>query len=111
MLLNRSVQASIGVQTGDHDVDKEQIEDEHRKPGEVDPSGLLGAPATGGTGVQIAGVKDPRDEGGSLFGVPAPEATPRALGPDSAQQDAHAVDRECDHSGAIGQSVESVGMR
>src|SRR5699024_4350321 len=106
-----SVQTGVGVQSGDHDVDEEQVEDQHQEPGDVDPRRPLGAPPGRRARVEVHGVEDPRDERDGLLGIPTPETAPGALRPDGAQDDAHAEDRECDHRRAVRQSVEGVRLR
>src|SRR6266568_7198965 len=96
------IEPGVAVQPAHHNIDDEQVEQHRDEAGDVDPGGLGFAPAGGGAGVEVGGVDDPGDEGDRLLRVPAPEAAPGRFGPDRAQDDAGAEDREADDGGAVG---------
>src|SRR5699024_12158275 len=77
----------------------------------VDPGSLGATPARGCAGVQVGGVEDPGDEGDRLLRAPAPEAAPGGVGPDRAEDDAQAEDRQGPDRASVGQSVQLGGIR
>src|SRR5207244_2946753 len=71
--------------------------------------GLAAPPASGGAGVQVAGVHDPGDERPGLLGIPAPVPAPGLVRPDRPGDDRERPDREREDHGPVGEPVQGIG--
>src|SRR5699024_12684896 len=71
------VQAGVGVQAGDDQVDEKQVEDYRGQGQDIDPRGLVIAPPGSGTGMQVGGIEHPGDNGCGLLRIRSTTPDPR----------------------------------
>ncbi|WCZ34042.1 hypothetical protein CIHUM_03010 [Corynebacterium ihumii] len=95
------VQAGVGVQAGDDQVDEKQVEDYRGRGQDIDLRGIVIAPPGRGTGMQVGGIEHPGDKGCGLLRIPSSKPAPRGL----------RTDRVCSawirspYSGAVGKKT------
>ena len=95
------VQAGVGVQAGDDQVDEKQVEDYRGRGQDIDLRGIVIAPPGRGTGMQVGGIEHPGDKGCGLLRIPSSKPAPRGL----------RTDRVCSawirspYSGAVGKNT------
>ena len=93
------------MQTFEEEVDDRVVEDHGREADNRQPRRTVATPPARRAGVNVAGEERPDNEGPDLFGVPAPVAAPRALGPDSAGDEREGPEDEADDVEAIGEAL------
>jgi len=94
------------VQALEKQIDNREVENHRQERHQSKPCGSLAIPAPGCHCVQVAGIKHPNNEGPDLFGVPAPVAVPRALGPDRTCNQSEAPEHETNNIEPIRDPLE-----
>src|SRR3990172_9390685 len=96
---------SIAVETSEEQV--AVVSEESCAEANDEQAGAPGAPpAAEDTGVQVAAIDQPCDQGRGLLGVPAPVAAPGDVRPDGAEDDCEEHRRKSDHHGLVPQFIE-----
>ena len=104
------LEARVGVQALEEDVHDREVKHDRTEAHHGENRRTRATPSARCTCVDVAGVDRPDDEGPNLFGVPAPVAAPRFIGPDSSGDESECPEDEADDDQAVRVVLECDGV-